>query len=174
MEKWLQIARECGFDEVYPLDPSTLQTETWVRDTCAEDKCHAFGHNWTCPPACGTLEQCAEQMKGYEHGLLLQCVGHQQAAIDMACYAETGERLKNALIAFSEKIRAEHPDALCLGAGACTVCSECAYPEPCRFPDKALSSMEAYGLFVTRVCKDNDAKYHYGPNTIAYTACVLF
>ena len=174
MEKWLEIARECGFDEVNPMDPATLQTEPWVRDTCAEDKCHAYNHSWTCPPACGTLEECAEAMKGYEHGLLMQCVGHQKGRIDTACYMETGERLKNALIAFAEKIREEHPDALILGAGACTVCSECAYPEPCRFPEKALSSMESYGLFVTRVCKDNGVTYYYGPGTIAYTACALY
>ena len=37
-----------------------------------------------------------------------------------------------------------------------------------------MSSMEAYGLFVTRVCKDNGIPYHYGPKTITYTACVLY
>ncbi|MBQ8925438.1 MAG: DUF2284 domain-containing protein, partial [Clostridia bacterium] len=40
--------------------------------------------------------------------------------------------------------------------------------------DKAMSSMEAYGLFVTRVCKDNGVPYYYGPKTITYTACVLY
>lgn len=174
MENWEHIAKECGFDEVYPLDPSTLKVETWVRDTCAEDKCHAYGHNWTCPPACGTLEECAAKMEGYEHGLLLQTVGHMKGRIDTACYMETGARLMTALMEFSDRIKAEHPNALVLGAGACTICKECAYPEPCRFPDKAISSMEANGLFVTRVCKDNDAKYYYGPGTIAYTGCVLY
>lgn len=37
-----------------------------------------------------------------------------------------------------------------------------------------MSSMEAYGLFVSRVCKDNDVPYYHGPGTIAYTACVLY
>ena len=51
MTDWLSIAKECGFDEAAPLDVSKLQTEAWVWDTCAEDKCHAYDHNWTCPPA---------------------------------------------------------------------------------------------------------------------------
>ncbi|MDE8682148.1 DUF2284 domain-containing protein [Blautia schinkii] len=49
----------------------------------------------------------------------------------------------------------EFPDMLMLGAGGCRICGHCAYPKPCRFPEKAISSMEAYGLFVTQVCRDN-------------------
>ena len=63
---------------------------------------------------------------------------------------------------------------LVLGAGGCRICPQCAYPDPCRFPDKAMSSMEASGLFVTRVFKDNGVPYYYGPKTITYTACVLY
>lgn len=73
-----------------------------------------------------------------------------------------------------EKIRKEYPEARCLGAGGCRIFEECAYPKPCRFPQKAISSMEAYGLFVTQVCRDNGVKYYYGEKTITYTSCVLF
>ena len=33
--------------------------------------------------------------------------------------------------------------------------------------------MEAYGMLVLEVCKDNHLGYYYGPNTIAYTGCFL-
>ena len=173
-ESYLSLAEDCGFDHASPLDVSTLQVETWVRDTCAEDKCHAYGNNWTCPPACGTLDECEAEMQRYKHGILLQVTGTQEKRIDVKCYAETEERLRDALLAFTKRIREDHPDCLVLGAGGCRICPQCAYPEPCRFPDKAMSSMEAYGLFVTRVCKDNGIPYHYGPKTITYTACVLY
>ena len=62
-----------------------------------------------------------------------------------------------------------------LGAGCCTVCEDCTYPDaPCRFPEKCVSSMEAYGMVVTEVCRANGMTYYYGKNTIAYTSCVLF
>ena len=174
MTDWIAVAEDCGFTSAAPLDVRTLKVETWVRDTCAADKCHAYDHNWTCPPACGTLEECEAEMRKYSNGILLQSTGQQESRIDTKCYAETGERHSRCLRAFAERIRAEHPDCLCLGAGGCLVCKTCAYPEPCRFPEKAMSSMEAYGLFVTRVCKDNDVPYYYGPMTITYTACVLW
>ncbi|MDR1217403.1 MAG: DUF2284 domain-containing protein [Oscillospiraceae bacterium] len=50
----------------------------------------------------------------------------------------------------------------------------CVYPDaPCRFPDKLAYSMEACGLFVSRVCTDNGLKYNHGKDTICYTACFL-
>ncbi len=174
MEEWIEKAKEAGFSYAGKLDTSTLQVREMVRDSCADGKCNAYGHNWTCPPQCGTLEECAERMKKYNQGILLQTVGTLQKAIDTKGYMETEKKHRENIMRFAAEIRKVYPDALCLGAGGCRVCKTCAYPEPCRFPEQAISSMEAYGLFVTQVCRDNGLKYYYGPKTIAYTACVLF
>ena len=65
-------------------------------------------------------------------------------------------------------------EALAAGAGCCTVCRECTYPDaPCRFPEQKMSSMEALGMLVLEVCKANGLPYFYGENTIAYTSCFL-
>ena len=50
----------------------------------------------------------------------------------------------------------------------------CTCPDaPCRFPDQAFSSMEAYGMLVMQVCQANHLDYYYGPGKIAYTSCYL-
>ena len=67
-----------------------------------------------------------------------------------------------------------YPGCLPLTAGSCTICRSCTCPEkPCRFPNKMLSSMEAYGLLVSEVCKDAGLAYYYGPGTLTYSACIL-
>lgn len=109
----------------------------------------------------------------FRWGILLQSIGHMTKAIDSKCYRETERRHMQNFYAFAEEIRKEYPDTLCLGAGGCRVCKQCAYSEPCRFPEKAMSSMEGYGLFVTQVCRDAGIPYHYGEKTITYTALVL-
>ena len=174
MQEWIEKAKTAGFDQAAELNMATLEPLQAVRDACAADKCNAYGRNWTCPPACGTLEECTTRMKGYQHGILLQTVGLLKRTIDTRGYAEVAKRHSENLKKFAEMIRQGYPDCLCLGAGGCRLCETCAYPEPCRFPDKAMSSMEAYGLFVTQVCRDNNVNYYYGQKTIAYTACVLF
>lgn len=174
MTDWTEVAKSMGFDAAAPLDPKTLTTREDVRDMCAADKCGAYNKNWTCPPACGTVAECQAKMRGFDHGILLQSIGHMTKAIDSKCYRETERRHMKNFYAFAEEIRKVYPNALCLGAGGCRVCKQCAYPESCRFPEKAMSSMEGYGLFVTQVCRDAGVPYYYGERTIAYTACVLF
>ena len=173
MEKWLKKAKELGFDVAVPLDPQTLVAREDVRTMCAEDKCGAYGKNWTCPPAVGSVEDCQRKLLQYRRGILLQTVGQMRKAVDSRCYRETERRHLENFYAFAEAIRKEYPDALCLGAGGCRICDRCAYPQDCRFPEKAVSSMEGYGLFVTQVCRDADVPYHHGGRTVTYVACVL-
>ena len=171
---WLETAKAMGFDVAVTVNPKELEARGEIRAMCAEDKCGAYNKNWTCPPACGTLEECQEKMRGYERGILLQTIGHMRKTIDSRCYRETEKRHLGNLRAFGEELRKTYPDALCLGAGGCRVCETCAYPEPCRFPGQAMSSMEGYGLFVTQVCRDAGTPYHHGDQTVTYTACVLY
>lgn len=171
---WLAKAKELGFDAAVSLDPKALTAREDVREMCAADKCGAYGKNWTCPPAVGTLEQCQQKMRQYSRGILVQTVGHMSKTVDSRCYRETERRHLRNFYAFAEAVRKRHPDALCLGAGGCRVCGQCAYPETCRFPEKAVSSMEGYGLFVTQVCRDAGVPYYYGERTVTYTACILY
>lgn len=174
IEKWIERAKELGFDTATPCDTKTLIPMEKVREMCAADRCQAYNKNWTCPPNCGTLEECGAKMHSFEHGILLQTIGHMTKDIDSKCYRETEHRHMKNFLALAKELRQEHPDCLALGAGGCRVCKKCAYPEPCRFPDQAYSSMEGYGLFVTQVCRDNCVPYYYGERTIAYSACILF
>ena len=171
--RWLEEAKKLGFDVAVALDPQKLVAREDVRGMCAEDKCGAYNKNWTCPPAIGTIEQCQKKMRQYKSGILLQTVGKMTKAVDSRCYRETEQRHVTNLYALAEAIRKEHPQALCLGAGGCRVCKQCAYPSECRFPEKAMSSMEGHGLFVTQVCRDAGVPYYHGDRTITYTAIVL-
>lgn len=174
MEIWIDRALELGFTHAAVLDISTLTPRQDVRDMCAADQCGAYGKNWTCPPHCGSLEVCRAKMQSYRRGILLQTVGITEKSIDTKAYRRTEEKHLELFHRFCEMLRKEYPHSLCLGAGGCRICKTCAYPDPCRFPEKACSSMEGYGLFVTQICRDNGLSYYYGERTITYTACVLF
>ena len=85
MTQWMETAKAMGFDVAVPLDPQSLTTREDVRAMCAENKCGAYGKNWTCPPAVGTLDECLQRMGQYRHGILLQTVGHMTKSIDSKC-----------------------------------------------------------------------------------------
>lgn len=174
MEELLKKALEAGFTFAVPLDVTTLEVQPEVRDMCAADKCRAYGKNWTCPPECGTLEECGSRIKKFKYGILAQTKGELEDSMDWETMVEIEHDHLDHFHAFADVIRSIHPDVLCLGSGGCRICAKCAYPEPCRFPERACSSMEGYGLLVSNVCQKNNLPYYHGKDTLAYTCCYLF
>lgn len=169
-----QQGQQAGFTYVAPLEVSTIQLLPEVRDMCATNSCGAYGKKWSCPPGCGTLEECRARLQGYTAGILVQTVGTLEDEMDYEGMQDASQRHKAAFDAFYAQLRPQFPGMLALGTGGCTQCKTCTYPDqPCRFPEKMVSSMEAYGMLVSQVCKDNNLPYYYGKCTIAYTACFL-
>ena len=177
MLNYEELAREgeaAGFTHVAPLKVSTIQLLPEVREMCEANTCGAYGKKWSCPPGCGSLEECRQRIGRYTAGILVQTVGNLEDEMDYESMQETSQRHKEAFAALHEQLRGQYPGMLAVGTGGCTQCPTCTYPDaPCRFPDKMVSSMEAYGMLVSQVCKDNDLPYYYGKCTLAYTGCFL-
>ena len=174
-EKILGMAREIGFESSGKLDMSTLRFLPEVRDMCEVNTCGKYGKSWACPPGCGSLEEMQEKILKYKEGVLVQTVGQLEDSLDIEGMQEAAENQAKRIDQMWEALKADYPNVLVLGAGTCTRCKKCTYPdEPCRFPDKQISSMEASGLFVNEVCTQNGLKYNHGKDTICYTGCFLF
>lgn len=173
-ERLEALASEVGFTHVAPLDAATIVLRDEVRDMCVANTCGAYGKNWSCPPACGELPALREQVGRYRAGILVQTVGEVEDSLDFEGMMEAEAEHKRHFAELHEKLLEQWPNLLALGAGTCTRCAKCTYPDaPCRFPDKRVSSMEAYGMLVVDTCKANGMEYYYGPQAIAYTSCFL-
>ena len=173
LEYWKAKALACGFSHVGELDVDTIELRKEARDACAENKCRNYGKNWSCPPGCGTLEECDAMIRRYKRGLLVQTTGEIDS-MDFDGFMELGKNHGTAFRKFAELVRAELPGAMIIGASACRSCKQCTYPDaPCRFPEKLSHPMEGLGMIVSDVCKANGVKYYYGPGTLTYTGCVL-
>ncbi len=173
-EELSQIAQSCGFSAWAALDPATIELKSEVRDMCAVNSCGMYGKRWSCPPGCGTLEECAARIDGCSQGILVQTYGDIEDCFDFESMMEIEAENKALLTEKYAKLREAGAAPLAIGAGCCTQCAKCSYPdEPCRFPDKMVSSMEAYGMLVLEVCKANGLTYYYGSDKMAYTSCFL-
>ena len=143
---------------------------------CAKTTCHMYGKTGPLPSQRilpSTLEECETQIHKYSHGILVQTVGKLEDSMDGEGMMETGDAQRT-FSTMETLLRPLYPHMLPIGAGCCTRCTSCTYPQsPCRFPDKSFASMEAYGMLVTQVCRDNGLAYYYGPCTISYTSCFL-
>ncbi len=175
MTDYKALALECGFSNVEPLDPKTLKFLPDVRSMCAADRCQSYGKTWSCPPACGELDYWEERCKPYTKGLILQTVGDREDSYDFEAMMEVAKDNDRHFEEYTDILREKRADFVAMSAGTCTRCAKCTYPDaPCRFPEKLYPSMEACGLFVSGVCRDNGVSYYYGDEKIAYTCCILY
>jgi bifunctional UDP-N-acetylglucosamine pyrophosphorylase/glucosamine-1-phosphate N-acetyltransferase len=175
MKALIAEALSDGFSQAGTLNCEALEFMPEVRDMCAADRCQSYGKNWTCPPACGTIEEAALKASKYSQGIIVQTVGKLDDDFDYENMLETEQKHKKNFEKLVTSLRIRFPNMLPMGAGTCTICPKCTCPDaPCRFPDRAISSMEAYGLFVSKVCTLSNMKYNYGPLSIAYTSCIMF
>ena len=167
-----EISRESGFKIMSALDVSAIELREEVRQMC--EKCNLYHTSWACPPACGDLQSCCEKVSGYRFGLLVQTIGQLEDTLDGESMMEAEAQHRENFAKMYDRLRKEYPNMLALGAGGCSLCKKCSYPDaPCRFPEKMTSSMEAFGMLVTQVCRAAGLRYYYGPLTITYSGCFL-
>ena len=126
---------------------------------------------------CWAIDDLIEQARQYETALVYQTVGKLEDSFD---YEGMVAALKRH-VAISDEIKQyvkEHVPGpvLHLSAGGCPVCERCAGVdgEPCRFPEKALASLEAYGIHVAKLAELCGLSYINGQNTVTYFGAFLF
>lgn len=174
-EEMAALAKAVGFEHFAPLNPDTIQLKQEVRDMCAANTCGRYGKCWSCPPDCGTLDECRTLVSRCTGGILVQSVGTVEDGFDFEAMMEIEAAHKARFTRMYADLGETDGNTLALGAGCCTQCPTCTCPDsPCRFPEKRISSMEAFGILVLEVCRKNDLLYYYGSDKMAYTSCFLW
>ena len=170
------VARH-GFECVGFTTADKLRVRDEVRDMCASDKCHMYNRNWACPPAVGPVSYYRDKIASLTDAIVFETVAQMEDDFDIDTMMDAQDEHQERFEDFVNDVRAELPgeDLLLLGAGTCTNCDPCAYPdEPCRFPDRQFVSMEAAGLVVSDVCKQAGIPYFHEDCKVAYISCVVF
>lgn len=147
------------------------------RKACESNTCGNYGKCWTCPPDVGDIDDLIEKAREYHRALIYQTVSSIEDSFDIEGMLEAG-KIHNQV---AEKIAAQvlpylGDHVLHLSAGGCRVCERCAKRDnlPCRHPDRAMYSMEAYGIPVSEVASLCGLKYINGQNTVTYFGIFLY
>ena len=148
------------------------------REACASNQCGKYGTNWACPPGVGAPAALIARARRFRNGLVVQTVWPLEDSFDFDGMMDGG-RKHNTL--FRRAMAQVTPllsvgETLALSAGACSLCEACTYlsGEPCRLPDQALSSLEAYSVDVAALISCAGLSYSNGPSTVSYVGLILF
>ena len=173
----IQLALDSGAAKAVIIPQEQIVTSAAFREICAGNGCGMYGKCWMCPPDAGNIDTLIAEVRKYSHGLWYQTIGNLEDSFDFEGMIEAGRLHVLVSQKIQENVKKLLPAGLLhLSCGGCRLCERCAKldNEPCRMPEKALSSLEAYGIDVYQTTKDTDLKYINGADTVTYFGIVLF
>lgn len=172
----VQLALGCGAAKAAYLDIKQVVLSAEFRTICERNGCGNYNKCYMCPPDIGPIEELMDQVRQFDHAVLYQSVSIVDGSFDFEGMMEAGR--KHAWL--SQKIQENLPSTLSpvlhLSSGGCHLCRVCAKREdaPCRYPGKALASLEGYGIDVYSTARAAGLPYINGKDTVTYFGILLF
>jgi len=169
----LLTARGARFGEA---DVSQMRFDEEFRALCEKNSCGFYGACWTCPPDAGTIDALIQKVRSFQRVLVFLTVSALEDSFDIEGMHEASLRHNELVSQVQSAAKAQGMDCFLLGAGACGVCLTCTKREnlPCRFPDRAITSLEACGVDVSHLARLAGLKYINGANTVTYFGALLY
>jgi predicted metal-binding protein len=142
-----------------------------LRKACEKNLCGKYNKSWTCPPAVGTMNELMNKILGFSHAFIFTTKTDLEDSFDYDGMMKAKDYHDRITREMHGRFGKENP---VFGAGSCKICETCAYPEPCRFPEKIYPSIEAAGINVTELSRAGGIRYNNGENTVTYFSMILY
>lgn len=173
----LKKINEMGAYKVGFVDVADISVLEEFREMCKQNSCGNYGKSYMCPPDAGEIKDLMAKLKTYQTAVVYQTVNELEDSYDFEGMMDAGQKTNDLAQNLTEWLK-EHnyKDFMHLGAGGCRVCERCGKKDdiPCRFPDKAMASLETYGVNVSELASLADMKYINGKDTVTFFGTVFF
>jgi|GEM_PF-253569 len=174
--EYVEAAIKCGAVAAAVVPVEKIAFDRGFRAACEQNICGKYGRNWTCPPDCGDIDEMIAHAKTYTHALVFQSIGQLEDSYDIDGMRAAAQNHSKLVDALARDVQPLLEKSLRLGAGGCHVCDRCAkmHSAPCRLPDRATVSLEAYGVGVSELAALAGLNYMNGVNTVTYFGGIFF
>lgn len=175
-EQLLRLVETAGVSKAEIITSQQIVLSAEFRAACQKNLCGKWEKCWMCPPDIGDIAPLMESIGAYENGIWYQTIHSLEDSFDiegMMAARRSHLQLSHQLEGMIKPLLYRH---LHLSCGGCGVCPRCAREDdmPCRFPERAMSSLEAYGIDVYRTTLSTHLSYINGQNTVTYFGVILF
>ena len=172
----IQLIITCG---AYKADIIKIEDIVLNRDfakMCEDNKCGIYGKCYMCPPSIGKIDELISKVGTFSGGIIYQTVSEKDNPFSPEKMRQKVRDHMSVSQIIQRRIKTDCDiDFLHLSTGGCCLCDTCAKvtDEPCRFPNDALSSLEAYGIDVFKTLSATSIKDRYGQDTITFFGIIL-
>ena len=140
---------------------------------CKANACGNYNKSWTCPPACGSIEEQKKKILSYKEALVFTSKYNIEDSFDYEGMEKGRQQHTLLTLDVSNKLLRKIDDILVYSAGQCPVCTKCMFPDSCAFPKKRIGSIEAAGIDAAELSKVCNIAYNNGNNTVTFFSIIV-
>lgn len=175
-KQYADMIEAMGASHAACMDTDEIPFDAAFRAACEQNVCGFYNRCWTCPPDAGSIDACMARVRRFPHAVIFQTIMPLEDSYDIDGMHDAAVAHNRLTLKVQEAWRGKTRSCMVLGAGACGVCTKCTKPDgnPCRFPDLAITSLEACGVDVYTLSKKCGLRYINGQNTVTYFGILLY
>lgn len=144
------------------------------RKLCMKNECGCYGTTWGCPPGSCTESEAADIVNSYSRTLIVSRRYPMPPKNDRAAFERISKEVQNNIRNISVVARSKGLENLPLGDGGCTYCTKCAYPKPCRYPDRKVISISGMGIDMEKYLGQQGIPFRFEKEFVTLYAFILF
>lgn len=171
----LETIKAMGFDNVSEVAVSEIAFEPSLIDLCKMNHCGNYGRCYTCPPHVGKTEALIKTAKSYHKAIVFQKIYQLEDSFDFEGMESSHKDFNTLAQTVNQFCYENLQNFQVFGAGGCKICKECGVVQgvPCRFPQKAIPSLESYSIQVSKLAELAGIKYINGQNSVTYFGAIF-
>ena len=174
-QELIKLAEDEGFHAAMIM-PKDIPVDGKFRKFCEDNLCGKYNANYSCPPACGTVEELRAKLLAEEKALVVQTIWQIDSYENKAAVNHSKVTHNAAVLRLTDKIRKAGFEGFCSGYNGCPLCDPCKQVEgkPCAFPEKRISCMSAYCIDVAELAKRCDLAFSWTPGKLHLFGMIAF
>lgn len=171
----LHLAEEAGFRAAM-IDVKDMVFDAGFRKYCEVNYCGDYGANYSCPPDSGTPEEMWADIAAHNRAMVLQTKWKIEDYRDNAAILSAKRQHNAYALHLESTLRARGCTGLMTGAGSCALCDPClkTQGQPCRYPEKRLSCLSAYCVYVKILAERCGMEYFCADGSLAFFSVFAF
>ena len=124
----IKLAEEAGFHAAV-ISAKEIPVNDSFRKFCEDNLCGKYNANYSCPPACGTVEEVHQRLFAQEKALVVEMIWDVNGFDDKEFIFSSRNKLNRTVLKLMDQLRVEGMDGFCLGYGGCPLCNPCKQAE---------------------------------------------
>lgn len=169
IDSWIADYPVCQY-EILPVQEIPFSEK--VRYIC-KTECERYGKSWSCPPAVGEVEECHRRCMEYQKVLVFTTMAEVTDASIWSETLATRAQHEEVTRAICQELIKRGAKVLSLSSESCQICEECAYPNACRYPKRAIPCVESYGILVTEIAEKCGMDFYYDNQTVTWFGLIF-